>query len=69
MKNKKEDLVSILKYSKLCGVSFAAIIQRQKSGHLDFIEGKKLNIFGRPVKLIDVSKYPPKAAMKRGLKG
>ena len=69
-KNKKisSKLVSVSVYAGLCGVSFAAIIGREKRGLIAFDKGEKLNILGNPVKLVDISKYPVKKAMRRGLK-
>ena len=61
-------LVSIKEYAEMCNVSFYAIVNREKAGHIEYVLGQKLNILGMPVKLIDTTKYPPKPAMRRGLK-
>jgi hypothetical protein len=61
-------LISVKKYAELCGVTFQAIIQRERNGHIEFTQGEKRNILGNPVKMVDIEKYPPVKAMRRGLK-
>ena len=45
---------SVQAYADLCGISFQSVIQRQR--------------YGNPVKMVDIEKYPPVLAKKRGRK-
>jgi hypothetical protein len=60
---------SVQAYADLCGISFQSVIQRQRYGHLEFTYHETAkNPFGNPVKMVDIEKYPPVSAKKRGRK-
>ena len=66
---KEKRLIGIMAYAALCQVSVTSILQREKAGHLKFTLHKtKKNVAGNPVKMIDIKKYPPLPAQRRGLK-
>ena len=61
-------IVSISQYAELCNVSFVTVQNWEKAGDIKYTYGKEKNVLGQPVKRIDVKKYPPRAAKKRGRK-
>lgn len=60
---KKATLVSILRYSELCGITVAAIYLRIKENKIQTIKKD-----GCSSQLIDLSQFPAKKEQKRGRK-
>jgi len=66
---KKQQLVSVLEYAQLCGISFAGVKMRAKLGLICFFMHKTLkNNQGNPKKFVDIAKYPPTGKLKTGPK-